>query len=232
MVEIKRGRIRKEAGQRPQVLPRTEATGGRLVEKTFTEEAARNEAARCMQCSTVCDKCVEVCPNRANYTYIVGAVKSTLPTIAYENGKLVVIGEELFKVAQTRQIVHLHDFCNECGNCASFCVHHGKPYQDKPRLFLQECDFKLEDNNAFYITGNTIRSRDGGMESKLKIRKDGFIFKNHLVLMSLSIDFKIKEMTLERGFGGVLSLRKVAEMSLLFNGITTSLPFLFEDWAK
>ena len=45
-------------------------------------------------------------------------------------------GHGAFRVAQARQIVHVDDLCNACGNCETFCVHQGKPYRDKPRLFL------------------------------------------------------------------------------------------------
>ena len=30
----------------------------------------------------------------------------------------------------------LTDFCNECGNCVTFCPTSGEPYRDKPRLYL------------------------------------------------------------------------------------------------
>lgn len=224
--KVKQGRARKEAQQKPSMLPVTKRVGFNLVEQTFTEEAARCEAARCLQCSTFCDKCVEVCPNRANYTYFISPVNRMLQVLAYENGRLAVVGEENFRVDQKRQIIHLDDFCNECGNCATFCVYQGKPYMDKPRLFLKERDFKQEDDNAFYIEGNIIRRRDGGAESKLVIEKDRIIFDNSLVHISLSPDFNIHEMTVKRAFDGTLSLRKAAEMALIFNGVITSLPFM------
>jgi len=216
ILAMKNLRRRIEIRQRPQ----------RAAIENCTEDEARREAARCMQCSTFCDKCVEVCPNRANYTYVASPQSIMLPIVAYENGRLVVAGEELFKVNQTRQIIHLDDFCNECGNCTSFCVHHGKPYMDKPRLFLRRGDFEREDNNAFYIEDNTILRREGGRESKLAMGQDGVVFSNYLVRIHLSPTFKMKEMNLKRPFGGTLSLREAAEMALIFKGIRTSLLFL------
>lgn len=226
IMKVKQVRARKADQQKPDMLSVAQRRDFKLVEQTFSEEAARREAARCLQCSTVCDKCVEVCPNRANYTYSISAVNQTLPILAAVNGKLTVVGEETFQVEQSRQIIHLDDFCNECGNCASFCVHNGRPYLDKPRLFLQECDFKQEDGNAFYINGNTIYRRDGGLESKLNIEKDGLVFENMLVRISLTPEFKIKEIISKGATEGILSLKKAAEMAQIFKGITTSLPFL------
>ena len=202
------------------------------VEETFTEEIARQEAARCMQCSTLCDKCIEVCPNRANYTYTISPIRATLSKLACQNGKLIIMGEEIFQVNQKRQIVHLDDFCNECGNCASFCVHNGMPYIDKPRLFLKESDFLQEENNAFYIEDNTIRCKNGGLESKLSVEKDGLVFVSPLVIIHLSPDFVIRNMAVQKLFTGILSLREAAQMAVIYRGITTSLPYLFENSAN
>ena len=83
-------------------------------------------------------------------------------------------------VAQDRQIIHIDDFCNECGDCATFCVHEGKPYTEKPRLFFEKHDFDLEDDNAFYIEGvagaGTIWRRDGGRESWLRVQDGELLF--------------------------------------------------------
>jgi putative selenate reductase len=226
ILKVKQVRARKQVQFRPDRLPVSERIGFNLIEQTFTEETARQEAARCMQCSTFCDKCVEVCPNRANYTYTISPIRTTLPILACQNGKLTMVGEETFMVNQQRQIIHLDDFCNECGNCASFCIHNGQPYIDKPRLFLKESDFKQEEDNAYYIEGNIIHRRAGSLESKLSVEKDGAVFESSFVTINLSLDFEIKEMTLKKVFTETLSLQEVIQMMLIFQGITTSLLFL------
>jgi putative selenate reductase len=226
ILQVKQVRARKEAQQKPEMLPVAERKGFQLVEQTFTKEAARKEAARCMQCSTFCDKCIEVCPNRANYSYTVSPVKIPVYILGCKNDKLTVVGAETFAVEQKRQIIHLDDFCNECGNCASFCVHNGKPYMDKPRLFLKERDFKQEKNNAFFIEGNTIRSRFDGLESKLTIEKDILVFENLFAVVTLNPAFVVKDMTLKNVFKGTFSLIEAAQMAILFKGITTSLFFI------
>jgi len=226
ILQVKQARARKEAKHSPKMLPVAKRSGFDLIEQTLTEEEARGEAARCLQCSTLCDKCVEVCPNRANYTYFVTPVSLTLPQLSFKNDRLAVTGEETFEVKQKRQIIHIDDFCNECGNCATFCVHNGKPYLEKPRLFLKEADFRLEDDNAFYIVEDTIRRREGGRESRLSVEEDMITFENAHVRIDLSPDFKIKKMTLKEAFAGTFSLRGAAEMTLILDGVTTSLPFL------
>jgi len=46
------------------------------------------------------------------------------------------------------------------------------------------------------------------------------------VHVSLSPDFEIKDMALKEAFEGTLSLKLAAEMALIFDGVTFSLPFL------
>ncbi len=138
-----------------------------LIDLSFTKEQAQAEAARCMQCTTLCDKCVEVCPNRANQTFLMQPVDVMLPRLGMKGEALALVGYERFQVAQERQIVNINDFCNECGDCTTFCVHHGQPWLDKPRLFLNEKDFLAEDHNAYRIVEGVIRHRDLGRESSL-----------------------------------------------------------------
>jgi putative selenate reductase len=83
------------------------------------------EGDRCLSCNTLCELCADVCPNRAN-------------VVIEMNG---------------HQIVHIDRLCNECGNCAVFCPHSGKPYTDKLTLFSCEEDFTESENSGFLRTG-------------------------------------------------------------------------------
>ncbi len=88
------------------------------------------EAARCVECSYLCTKCVEVCPNRANVA-------------------LDMRDTGLFE--DPFQILHLDAYCNECGNCATFCPHDGEPYRRKFTLFSRLDDFNSSENSGFYV---------------------------------------------------------------------------------
>lgn len=99
---------------------------------TEDRDFAQREAKRCLLCSTICNKCVDVCPNRAN-----------VPIKINKN--------EDFK--DMYQILHLDALCNECGNCATFCPYDGKPYRDKLTLFTTREDFNNSTNNGFLMTG-------------------------------------------------------------------------------
>jgi len=229
ILTVKHERARKVAQHEAEMLPVAQRAGFACVEQTLSEAAARSEAQRCLQCSTFCDKCVEVCPNRANYTYLVEPEGWTLPLLACQSGEVAVAGRESFRVEQARQILHVDDFCNECGNCATFCVHQGRPYADKPRLFLDEAGFRLEDDNAFYIDAGTIRRRDGGRESSLTVQNGGLTFENAHVRLSLLPNWEIRQAVLRERFEGMLSLREAAELAVILKGVGSSLPFLLSS---
>jgi putative selenate reductase len=231
--QVKRVRAQQEAQRQARMLPIGQRGGLDLVEPTLSEDGAQREAARCMQCSTLCDKCVEVCPNRANHTYFVSPLQVNVPRLACQEGRLAVMGEQPFQVQQARQIIHVDDFCNECGNCATFCVHQGKPYSDKPRLFLRQGDFQAQSDNAFHITrtgqGWTLRRREDGQEARLLL-PDGaaqMAFENDWVSVTLGLaDLSVKSMALKREFAGELSLVEAVEMYVILQGVSTALPFL------
>ena len=109
---------------------------GRLIPAPISKDdkvIAENEAGRCLECKVICNKCVDVCPNRANVA------------IAMDK-------KEGFQ--DDWQILHLDALCNECGNCATFCPYDGKPYRDKLTLFTTKQDLKDSKNNGFIITGS------------------------------------------------------------------------------
>jgi putative selenate reductase len=237
LVALKRTRARKELQNGAQTLPLEQRGGFDLVEETLAEEVALSEAARCLQCSTLCDKCVEVCPNRANYAFLISPVSLVLPKVSCQQGRFTVTGEDAFRIGQPRQIIHVDDFCNECGNCETFCVHDGKPYLDKPRLFLREGDFEQEEDNAFYIErgpeGWAIRRREGGKESRLAVEDggDAVLFENELLKIRIALpDFQIEAMEMKKDFQGEFSLAGPAEMYVVLKGLATTLSFLpFEE---
>lgn len=233
IAQVKRMRARRETQHKPERIAPAQRRGFEPIEAMLTEEAARNEANRCLQCSTFCDKCVEVCPNRANYTYQISPMRLRLPKFFCQDDVLTVSGEVDFRVEQSRQIIHLHDLCNDCGNCATFCVRQGKPYKEKPRLFFNLSDFAHENDNAFHIDRQNgewiIRRRDRGRQSQLSMGNNAgnMTYENDLLRVVLSIaDFSISEMELKKKFEGELGLTDVGEMYVILQGVISSLAFL------
>ncbi|MFQ6090305.1 MAG: hypothetical protein ACE5LD_02580, partial [Candidatus Bipolaricaulia bacterium] len=114
---------------------------------------------------------------------------------------------------------------------ATFCVHHGRPWLDKPRLFLKERDFAREDD-AFFAErregGWTIRRRQGSRESRLSVeeRTGELEFENEQLRIALSPSFQIGNLELKEEFEGAFSLKGAAEMAIILRGLIDSLPFL------
>ena len=108
------------------------------TEELQNSEEILSESSRCLQCDFLCAKCVEVCPNRANV--------------------LINLLNEDHPFKNDFQIIHIDDFCNECGNCITFCPYkNGKPYKDKFTLFHSEESFKESTNDGVIFNGNFIK---------------------------------------------------------------------------
>jgi len=219
-------RARKIAQVKPAMVPAAERIDLRLIEKVYTEEEARIEGLRCVQCTAFCDKCVEVCPNRANFTFYMEPVSGELPVIGVVDGKPGVVGTEPFRVAQARQILHVDDWCNECDDCQTFCVHHGLPYRDKPRLFLDEGGFRAEQDNAWMIRGDSIYRRENGRETSLHLRNGHMLYETPEIDVTLTREFAVVHVNWRGRLEGTLSLRDAAEMAVVHKGVNASLAFL------
>ena len=113
------------------------------------EEAARQEAARCLHCDQFCGACVAVCPNRANVLLSTAGLAWPLQE-AVNDGQTTYIRTLGFSgIQQPARMVNIGDFCNECGNCRAFCPSSGAPYKDKMRLHLSRASFDA-DSNGFW----------------------------------------------------------------------------------
>lgn len=107
---------------------------GQLAEPRETPE---EEGSRCLICGQICRVCTEVCPNRAN---------TAVSVEGFDNSE---------------QIIHIDGMCNECGNCATFCPHAGKPYKNKLTAFWSEEDFASSENSGFLkLSESMYRIRD------------------------------------------------------------------------
>ncbi len=80
-------------------------------------------------------------------------------------------GTRPFAVAQRFQVAVLADLCNECGTCVTACPTAGRPYVDKPRLYVDAAEFAAEADNAFRLLGDAaIEGRFGGATHRLDRR--------------------------------------------------------------
>ena len=134
-VREERENVKKRYIRRDMIVPGSPRNKGEMMR--FAEQEAR----RCLECNLVCNKCVEVCPNRANIAVPVP------PELGFHD---------------RFQIIHIDGYCNECGNCATFCPYDGNPYLDKLTLFHTEEEFSVSENSGFFFQEGTCTLRTGG----------------------------------------------------------------------
>ena len=122
-----------------------------LVSETLNEKSAKAEADRCLYCDELCNICVTVCPNLANQQYEIEPISFTLQKIIQKDDKYKIIIDKEFKIEQKYQVYNIADWCNECGNCNTFCPTKDAPYQNKPKVHLTKESFKNSPSGFFII---------------------------------------------------------------------------------
>jgi putative selenate reductase len=88
-----------------------------------------------------CDKCVPVCPNDANFTFVLPRLAVPVVKLRREGGRWTRRVDGELAIEERHQIASFADFCNDCGNCDVFCPEDGGPYLVKPRFFGRHADW-------------------------------------------------------------------------------------------
>jgi NADPH-dependent glutamate synthase beta subunit-like oxidoreductase len=223
-------RARREYRVPTRFTPLTQRDGFDETSLVFTAEEARHEAARCVDCDTICSLCVGVCPNIALMTYRTAGLSADLPVFSMHDGGLAQTRLEAFRIDQPYQIAVLTDLCNECGNCVTACPTSGTPYTDKPRLYLDEDEFLDQDANAFMVYDGTdtvtVLGRFAGDTHRLSI--NGSI-DYHAPSITATFDDAFEFVSAEGtevGVDGEISLAPAAVMFALWKGLHESMPEL------
>ena len=139
-----------------------------------------------------CDKCIPVCPNDANFSYEVPALRSAYSNYRIANGAVVPAEGGIFETKKQHQIANFQDFCNDCGNCDVFCPEDGGPYVEKPRFFGSLDAWKeLKQRDGFFVLRqddlDAVWGRVKGVEYHLEIDrlKDRGLFTDGVVTVEL-----------------------------------------------
>ncbi len=146
-------RARRVPGPRPPVKGPEARMGFEPFTAPLGEAEARAEASRCLQCDLVCGTCVTVCPNRANVALATAPLSYPVQrAVGLEDGTVAVETVGTAGITQPFQVVNVADFCNECGNCRTFCPSRGAPYEDKPKVHLSRESFEAY-GEGYLLTG-------------------------------------------------------------------------------
>ena len=167
-----------------------------LETEALEPEQARAEAGRCLQCDLLCNICVSVCPNRANLA--LETEPQTFPIqAAFRDGEEVRIRTlEEVRLKDRFQIVNLADFCNECGNCATFCPTAGAPYQDKARFHLSAESFESDTRGYHFREPHLLEVKQDGFRASLIATERGYTYESDQAKVFLGRD-------LPGGAGGI-----------------------------
>jgi len=112
-------------------------------------------ALRLLDC-IACDKCVPICPNDANFAFVLPAGTIRRETVWHEHGRWWSRVDDPIVVTSPRQFGNFADLCNECGHCDAFCPEDGGPYAAKPRFFGSVDAWRAAaPGDGFFVDGAT-----------------------------------------------------------------------------
>jgi putative selenate reductase len=218
------------------LMPLEDRHNFKEVVLTYSEQQARAETARCLNCDTYCSLCVGVCPNLALQTYQMEPFEMRLPKLSLAGNEIRIDPGDIYKVGQLYQIAVLTDFCNECGNCTTFCPTSGQPYRDKPRLYLDRVDFEAQADNAFMVRKDrdqwVLDARWQGATHRIEL--DGKLEYTGPSLRArlnpATFEVELAEPNGNSDVTDPLSLERCAAMYVLLRGLQQSMPFLPTAW--
>lgn len=149
-----------------------------LASRSLTEEQAVAEASRCLYCDELCSICVTVCPNRANVTYQIKPMELHVQKAVKNGGSVEISHSGTFSLQQKYQVLNIGNFCNECGNCNTFCPSSGAPYKEKPRFMVTSESFMNEEKAYYFESPEKLLKKSGNEVSSLELNGSQYTFKN------------------------------------------------------
>jgi putative selenate reductase len=216
-------RAKRIHGAKLSELDLSERKSFKMVANTLPEATIIEEASRCLYCDEICNICTTVCPNFANFGYEVEPVSFNLKkAIVGENGSISYEDDKVFEVTQKHQILNIANFCNECGNCNTFCPTSRAPYKDKPKFHLTISSFN-EAEEGFYFANlgdrkNLIFKQKGNIKTLTDVGDEYIYETDHVLARFNKSDFSIIETECKTPCVKQVHFYVAAEMSILMKG--------------
>jgi len=137
-----------------------------------------------------------------------------------------IVRDNTIEINQPYQIINIGDYCNECGNCTTFCPTAGQPFKDKPKFHLTEDSFNNADFGFYFSDKSSmkIKSKDGisllkEVDDKFHYEDDGFlVVVDAGGLNAESVTFKDDECN-DR------DLHDIAQFVVLYKNVRPTVPF-------
>ena len=187
--------------------------------EALTEENAKKEAQRCLQCDLMCNICTTVCPNRANISYLIEP-RDHIIQKATQTGNIIQVQEVgKFSISQNFQILNIGDFCNECGNCSTFCPTNGEPYRVKPKFYITVQGFD-EAEHGYMLTNGTLRYKNEKKFEVLSVHNDGLIYETVDITAILNPGtFGVKDIRFKTNGDCSLEMDHAVQMGILHQAL-------------
>lgn len=195
-----------------------------LIIHPITEKEAVDEAKRCLLCDEICNICTTVCPNFANFSYKISPAKYKLKkAVRSKNDQPELVEDVNFEINQKHQILNIANFCNECGNCNTFCPSSGAPYKEKPTLHLTTDSFNESEEGFFFahLTNrkNLIYKQDNHVRTLSNMGTE-YHYETDNVFARIDIkDFSIKEVKFLNTEVKEAGFKEAAIMSVIMKGV-------------
>ncbi len=194
-----------------------------LLSAPQNSRAITEEAGRCLWCDEICSICTTVCPNFANRTYMVTPFSLMLKkAVRTEEDRIIFRDDCLFEIKQKYQILHIANFCNECGNCNTFCPTSGAPYLEKPKFWLTTASFN-EAEEGYMLSvlrgkKNLIYKHKGSFATLTEL-PDEYIYETDHVSATFTRDtFRLTKAKFLTPCIKEAHFHKAAEMTVLLQG--------------
>jgi len=194
--------------------------------KAFTDNAAKQEAHRCLQCDVACSVCVTVCPNRANIALPTPYTSYPRQSATQDATGVHIITHQHSPLQNTVQIINIADLCNACGNCATFCPSSGRPYVDKPRFHLSASAFEQFQDGYYLADKNTLETFLHGHKTRLVKEHEVYRYTSqHVEIMLDTCSLLAKEVRfLEKH--SYADISPAVELAIIYALVATAPPFV------
>lgn len=214
--ELKVRKATREKGVSVKEISLDDRKNFKLVSQSLTAEEVKKEAARCLNCDELCNVCVTVCPNFANYSYQVELQELPISKVIQKNGETEIVEFDTLKINQKHQILNIADWCNECGNCNIFCPTNSAPYKEKPKFHITKesfdnaiCGFFLENENEKLLL------KEEGEVVSLINAFGKFVYENKFAKVVLNKEFEVMVVEQKGKEDYEISLEKATRMKVL-----------------
>jgi len=229
--ELHKKRARRQFGMELPEIGFDEREGFDLVIRTLDDEAAHEEADRCLYCDEVCDVCVTVCPNRANIAFQMEPAAFKVQEARPTGDRIEIVDLETVRIAQKPQVLNIGDYCNECGNCTTFCPTSGSPFLDKAKFHVTADSFAAATQGYYFKEDHLLEFKQDGRTARLEITADGYIYENEAIRATLDRNYAAQKVAFKGNGQETVSLRHAAEMAILAQAVREVVPLNLNDRA-